>query len=144
MNRPCSWLFWSRFLLPAGFLILGACSGSDSGSNPVPISGAIYRADAGAQCSGTRAVRFVVTDARKIERFDSLLGQYWNLIGTVATGDGGVNPPSGWHLKTDTADLVLTSVACNLCPAEVDAELTSYVDGTKSFCMPVQLTSRQQ
>ncbi len=57
------------------------------------------------------------------------------IIGTLASGDGGVNAPYGWHL--DPSTVVPADVATEVCdgrPSDVQNNLAYWLTVVRSYC----------
>lgn len=88
------------------------------------------------EVSGEDFVVQVETDAQ-VQELEARLqsGQRGVINGTIQSGDGGFNPPWGWHLvpsTVHTADFAIE--LCDGRPSLVQQDLTYWLETVKQYC----------
>jgi hypothetical protein len=112
-------------------LTVGAC-GSDGALATDEVAGSVFVVQV-----GNESFRVQVTNANTLTAMRARMqaGTIGVLIGSLASGDGGVNAPYGWHLEPET--VAVADVAVEVCdgrPSDVQRNLTYWIGTVRSYC----------
>ncbi len=110
-----------------------ACGGGNATVAPPQTSGApVFTVQVGAETFKVEATSAAALAALRARMQSGTVGV---ILGSLASGDGGVNAPYQWHLVPSTvATADLAAEVCDGRPSDVQGDLNYWLTTVRSYC----------